>query len=76
MTTANNHPSDCPCALCNALKEQAKGAKTTKDNRVSFNIHLTREERQELKDLAKAAGTSPKALAESAVRSLLSCSGN
>lgn len=65
------HPETCPCAWCALLVEQAKGAKTTKENRFGIVLHITKDEREQLRELAAELSTSPKALAESAVRSVL-----
>ena len=67
----SGHPVKCPCALCALLRAQADGAKTTKENRVNFTLHLTKQERDQLRELADRIGCSAKSVAESAVRSIL-----
>lgn len=69
--TAKGHKPDCTCGLCRIIRQQALGAKTTKQNRVKIEIHVTREESEQMEQLAKQAGCSRKAFAEAAVRAAL-----
>lgn len=69
--TGNGHKPGCDCGLCRVMAQVAKGAKTTKEDRVYFTLHLTKEERKRLGEVAKEAGLSAKAFAEAAVRSAI-----
>lgn len=69
--TGKHHKPDCHCQWCALVRQRAKGASTTKDDRKFVTIHLSTAERVALQALADKLGTSAKAVVEDAVRALL-----
>ena len=71
LPVSHQHPPNCQCGGCRMFRAQLADAKTTRDNRVTVTVHLTREEVKRLEELADREGASRKAATEAAIRTFL-----